>query len=132
MLTSPRDGRYRSEQHVPLFLFLDFFLSLSLCADLKYSKSSGCATWTKATCQGLSTCLATSTPSESWGVSCSEAMAETFLVSLSLSLCLLFLSLSQTDILPSYNPQSITKFCNANKCFYSAPLALHKVRVLTP
>lgn len=49
---------------------------LSVClSNLKYSRITGCATWTQATCQGLSTCLATSTPCESWEVCCSEATA---------------------------------------------------------
>lgn len=49
---------------------------LSVClSNLKYSRIAGCATWTQATCQGLSTCLATSTPCESWEVCCSEATA---------------------------------------------------------
>lgn len=87
---SPRDGWYCSEQHDPLFLFL------CLSANLKYSMSSSCATWTKATCQGLSTCLATSAPCESWGVSCSEAMAETLLTSPLPSLLFLSLSLRLT------------------------------------
>lgn len=50
------------QNHAPLFPIL--FLSLCLCSNLKYSRSSGCATWTQATCQGLSTCLAMSAPCE--------------------------------------------------------------------
>lgn len=67
-------------QDKTLFLFLRFLL-LCISSNLKCSRSSGCATWTQATCQGLSTCFATSAPCESSGESCSEAMAESLLTS---------------------------------------------------
>lgn len=51
--------------------FLFFCLS-----NLRYSRITGFATWTQATCQGLSTCLATSTPCESLEACFSEAMAK--------------------------------------------------------
>lgn len=70
-------------------------LSNCLSSNLKCSRGSGCATWTQATCQGLSTCLATSAPCESSRVSCSEAMAEIVLTPLALSLSHIFFTASQ-------------------------------------
>lgn len=67
--------RFSVFTHTESFFFLN----------LKHRRSSSCATWTQATCQGLSACLATSTPCESSGASCSVAIEERFHFSLFLS-----------------------------------------------